>query len=119
MAAKLDIHGVHFEVDENLQKYITKKINKLDKYLSPETKGSAHAEIFLSETKARSGKVCECEVVYHLPKDNIRVKEGTINIYAAVDIVEEKLKQSLKKYKDLHHGGRKQRHLMDRLHFQF
>lgn len=115
----LDIHGVHFEVDESLKKYIAKKINKLDKYIPGDARESSRVEIYLKESKTNSGKQCECEAVFHLPKESIRIKDGTINMYAAVDIVEEKLKQALKKYKDLHHNGRKERHILGRVRFQF
>jgi ribosome-associated translation inhibitor RaiA len=36
-------------------------------------------------------------------------------MYAAIDIVEAKLKQQLRKYKDLHHGGTMHRRLFARL----
>lgn len=115
----LDIHGVHFNLDDSLKKYITKKVNKLDKYLTPGIEVSAHVDVYLKENKTKNGKQCECEVVYQLPKETIRIKDATINMYAAVDIVEEKLKLSLKKYKDTHYSSHKQRHLLARLKFQF
>ena len=114
MVQKLDIHGVHTEIEDGLKKYITRKINKLEKYVAPKSRDSIHVEVYIEETRTHGDKQCECEVVFHLPKDNIRVREGTVNMYAAVDIVEEKLKQSLKRYKDLHDSGRKQRHLLSR-----
>jgi ribosomal subunit interface protein len=117
--ARLEIHGVHFDVDDNLKKYIIKKITKLNKYLPPETRESFHVEVYISESKSKGGKLCNCEVVYHLPKEKLRINEGTVNIYAAVDIVEEKSKQALIKYKELHEGGRKDRSLLRRLKFQF
>lgn len=118
MVQKLDIHGIHYKLDENLKKYITKKINKLEKYVSPEARESVHVEVYVNELKTSTGKQCECEVIFHLPKETLRVKDSTINMYAAVDIVEEKLKQSLKKIKDLHDMGKKERHALSRSHFQ-
>ena len=114
MVYKLDIHGVHTDIDEGLKRYITKKINKLERYIPSRARESAHVEVYIEETKTHGDKQCECEVVYHLPKDIIRVREGTVNMYAAVDIVEAKLKQSLKRYKDMHNPGKKQRRLFNR-----
>ena len=94
-------------------------MSRLNKYIPSKVRSSAHAEVYLTETKTHGGKQCECEVVVHLPKESIRIKESTINMFAAVDIVEEKLKLALKKYKDLHQGGRKERHLLGRVRFQF
>jgi ribosome-associated translation inhibitor RaiA len=50
----------------------------------------------------------------HLPKDTLKVQETTMNMYAAVDIVEAKLKNQLKKYKDLHNSSRFRRHVIAR-----
>ena len=118
MVQKLEIHGVHTDIEEGLKKYITKKINKLEKYISPRSRQSAHFEVYIEETRTHGNKQCECEVIIHLPKETIRVREGTVNMFAAVDIVEEKLKLSLKKYKETHDLGRKQRHLLNRFEQQ-
>lgn len=105
----LDIHGVHVSLDDALKRYITKKINKLEKYVPSAFRESMHVEVYVEETKTHGAKQCECEVVAHLPKEIIRIREGTINMYAAVDIVEEKLKQSLLRYKEIH-GIKQVRH---------
>jgi ribosome-associated translation inhibitor RaiA len=56
-----------------------------------------------------------CEVTLYLPKETINVKESTINIYAAIDIVEAKLKHRIQKYKELHESPKLSRHLMGKL----
>lgn len=100
MIERLDISGVHFEVDERLQKYVTKKIGKLDSYMSRHVRKSVHAEVKLIGAKAKDKKEALCEVVLHLPHDIITVKESTTNMFASVDVVETKLKNQLKKYKE-------------------
>lgn len=102
MINKLEINGVHFEVEPKLKAYITKKIGRLDNYMSRQVRESAHVEVFLKERTLKGKKECQCEVVMHLPHDTITIKEATINMFAAVDIVEVKLKNQLKKYKDMH-----------------
>lgn len=99
---KLEITGVHMDLDAKIQKYVTAKLNKLEKYLPRHARESAHAEVFLKERKIKTRKECTCEVVLHLPKETIRTEETTMNMYAAVDIVEAKLKNQLKKYKETH-----------------
>ncbi|HEX7633004.1 MAG TPA: ribosome-associated translation inhibitor RaiA [Candidatus Saccharimonadales bacterium] len=118
MLQKFEIRGVHATVNDSLRKYVTKKIGGLDKYLSKHSKQSAHAEVHLKEGKTKNNNHCTCEVTLHLPHQNIVIKESALNMYAAVDIVETKLKQQLQKYKDLHHGGKMQRHLFGRLRRQ-
>lgn len=102
MIQKLEINGVHTVLTEDLKKYITAKIGKLDRYMPKHARESAHAEIFVKEKMIKAKKECHCEVVLHLPGENIRVAEDTINMFAAVDIVEAKLRNQVKKYKELH-----------------
>lgn len=116
MLQKFEIQGVHYDIDDNLRKYVTKKIGGLDKYLSKHNRASAHAEVHLKEAKAKNNANCSCEVTMHLPGETINVTERALNMYAAVDIMEAKLKQQLKKYKDLHGNGKLHRRLAARFH---
>ena len=115
MIQKLEITGVHVKVDKKLHDYAEKKIGKLDHYISRKVRDAAHAEIFLKEVMIKKKKECTCEVILRLPKDTIKVQETTMNMFAAIDIVEAKLKNQLKKYKDLHAGPRIHRRLISRL----
>lgn len=121
MITKMEINGVHTKVSDDLRKYVTKKIGHLDRFMSRHVRESAHAEVMIKESKAKDKKQHTCEVILYLPKETITTKETTMNIFAAVDIVETKLKNQLKKYKDKHNektavhrlikkiGSRKQR----------
>lgn len=115
MFQKFEIRAVHMTADNNLKKYVTKKIGHLDRYLSKHNQASAHAEISLKESKAKDKRQCTCEVTLYLPKETINVRETTINMYASVDIVEAKLKLQLKKYKDTHNISRLHRRFLARL----
>lgn len=115
MLQKFEIQGVHTTVDDRLRAYVTKKIGGLDRYLSRHSRQSAHAEVHLKESKKKDNNHCACEVTLHLPHQSIVIKERALNMYAAVDIVEAKLKQQLKRYKDLHGNGKLHRHLFGRL----
>jgi ribosomal subunit interface protein len=99
---RLTVNSVHSSIDEDLKKYVGKKIGKLDKYIPRKMRGSAHAQIFLKEFKVKNKKQCTCEVIMFLPHEEFVTKETTMNIFAAVDIVEAKLKNQLRKYKDTH-----------------
>lgn len=102
MIQKLEISGVHMTVGSDLRKYALKKIGKLDKYVPRQARESVHAEIKLKERNAKDKNERICEVILHLPKEVITITETTINMFAAIDIVEEKLKARLRKYKELH-----------------
>ena len=81
-------------------KYVKKKIAKLDSYMPKHARKSAHAEVRLKESKSKDKKTSTCEVTLHVPNEQIMATESTVNMYAAIDIVEEKLKTQLRKYKD-------------------
>lgn len=115
MIQKLEITGVHMDVDKKLHDYVIKKIGKLDHYMPKRARESAHAEVFLKEAKIKQKKECICEVVLYLPKGNITTKESTMNIYAAVDIVETKLKNQIKKYKETHGSQRIHRRVLNKI----
>lgn len=102
MIEKLEISTQHTTLTPELKKYIEKKIGKLDRYVSRHARQSVHAEVKLKESKAKNKQQCTCGVILYLPKEVLDASETTINMFAAVDIVETKLKQQLKKYKDIH-----------------
>lgn len=114
MFKRFEINAVHAKVDDRLKKYVQRKIGNLDKYVSRHARESAHAEVHLKDVKTKDKKHAVCEVTLHLPHKNIVVKESALNMYAAVDIVEAKLKQQLQKYKDTHANGKLHRRLMGR-----
>ncbi len=102
MIENLIVNGVHLTVDDDLMKYVQKKISNLDKYMSKHVRESVHAEVWLKESNAKDKKRLTCEVKMTLPKEIIVTKESTLNIYAAIDIVEAKLKNQILRYKSLH-----------------
>lgn len=115
MIKKIEINGVHMDVEKKLHDYVMKKIGKLDKYLPRHARESAHAEVFLKESLSKKKRQLACKVVLELPKEVIIVEEATMNIYAAVDIVEAKLKNRIKKYKEMHSSLRVHRRVLSRL----
>lgn len=108
MISHIDITGIHYEVSDELKKYVSKKIGKLDRFVPRHARKTIKADVRLIERKTKTDRN-KCEVVIHLPEQQIAAKEATINMFAAVDIVETKLKSQLKKYKGTH-GGDKQDH---------
>ncbi|HSX29124.1 MAG TPA: ribosome-associated translation inhibitor RaiA [Candidatus Saccharimonadales bacterium] len=115
MVQKLEIDGVHMDVGKDIKRYVHKKIGRLDKYIPRAVRGSAHLEVKLKEGKAKTKQTRTCEVILHLPHDTITISETTINMFAAVDIVEEKLKNQLHRYKQLHANPALHRRLLAKL----
>ena len=107
MIKRIDISTVHADMPKALQRYVTKRLSLLDKYVPKHARGSVHIEVILKEATIKQRKECTCEAIMYLPGDTIAAKETTMNMYAAVDIVQEKLKVQLKKYKEQHDSPRK------------
>ena len=108
MIKKLEISGIHAKIDKKLRDYVTEKIGLVDKYLPRSARESAHTEVKLIGEKIKTRQVYICEVILYLPHGVITSKENAGSFEEAVDLVEDKLKNQLKKYKDRH--GRKRLH---------
>ena len=98
-----------YEIDADLNKYIQKKIGKLDRHLKRQERDSARADVKLKESTGKGGKKCTCEVILHIPGTKLTAAESTVNMYAAVDIVEQKLQNQLKKNKEKKSGNTNKR----------
>lgn len=90
---KYNIRGNKIEVTEAINDYIQNKISKLEKYL--EDNKDMEAKVIIS-TKGKNQKV---EVTIWSGKYNIRAEETSKDLYAAIDLVVDKLERQLKKYR--------------------
>lgn len=108
MIKKLEISSVRTNVTPELEKYINKKIGKLDRFLSRHARKTAHAKVVLTESKGKTRTLC-CEVTLHIPGKVLNAKEDTSNMYSSIDIVETKLINQLRKYKEMHSTSRSKR----------
>ena len=115
MIQNIDIRGIKVELDDKLRDYIQKKIGRLDRFVSRHDRQSLHAEVVLEEQTTKGKKQYQCEVIFRLPHETVVSKESTINIYAAIDIVEAKLQNQLRKHKETHGNPRLHRRLVSRL----
>jgi putative sigma-54 modulation protein len=104
MITKIDIAAPQksYTVTAELEKYIAKKVGKLDKHMKRQNREGARAEVKLKESTGKGGKKCSCEVILHTPDFKLTAEESTVNMFAAVDIVENKLQKQLKRYKEKH-----------------
>lgn len=109
MISNITITGIHYDVNDKLEKYVRNKIGRLDRYMPRSARRSIRAEVRLQEDKGKRRDKYEVEVVLHVKNGLLTAKESTLNMYAAVDIVEAKLKNQLRKHKEKHLSHRKER----------
>ena len=106
MVSQIEISGIHYDVSDELKKYISKKLGRLDRFIPRHARKTLKIDVKLTERKTKSDRN-QCEIIVHLPDQKLTAKEATINMFAAIDIVEAKIRSQLKKYKELHGGDHK------------
>ncbi|HRJ06573.1 MAG TPA: ribosome-associated translation inhibitor RaiA [Candidatus Saccharibacteria bacterium] len=104
MIQSIAITGVKYDVDDTTKKYVVRKIGRLDKYLPRHARKSVKAEVKLKQVNRDHGEKYEAEIILHVPDKQLTAKDSTMNMLAAVDIVEAKIINQLRKYKELHVG---------------
>jgi putative sigma-54 modulation protein len=104
MAFQVEITGRNMEVTDRLNDYVTKKVSKLDRYLS----GIEEAHIDLAYIKsARSASDRQVAQVTVRGKGFIlRSEERADDIFEALDTALEKMQRRIERYKGKHHRGR-------------
>ncbi len=90
---KLNIHGNKIKVTDPIKTYLEEKIGRLDKYLDKSEEVSANIRIRLS------GPSQVVEVTIPLKKIIIRAEERHQDLYAAIDLVSDKLERQIRKNK--------------------
>lgn len=108
MISNITMTSRKYELDERTKKYVSKKIGALDRYLPRHARKSVSADVKLSQIDGKNGNKYEVEVIMKIPEKTVTAKDSTLNMMAAVDIVEAKLATQLRKYKQtkVAHVGR-------------
>ncbi|MGI9028188.1 MAG: ribosome hibernation-promoting factor, HPF/YfiA family [Candidatus Saccharimonadales bacterium] len=114
MINNLRISGIHTKVTDDMHIYVDKKIGGLHKYLPRASRESAQVDIKLKEAKSKDKRQYECEVIMKLPKSRITAHRKSSSMLAAIDEVEDNLKNQLKRYKNTHDPSHLQRHVIAR-----
>lgn len=99
MIETIDITGDNYEVNAITEKYILKRIGRLDRYLPSHARKSALADVKLKEVNRDHGNKYEAEIILRVPDKVMLAKDSTVNMLAAIDIVEAKIVNQLRRYK--------------------
>lgn len=100
MIASIDITGIKYNVSDKTERYVLDKVGKLDRYVPMHARKTMTADVKLRQVNRDHGNKYEAEVIMHVPDKVITAKDTTMNMMAAIDIVEAKLIAQLRKYKD-------------------
>lgn len=109
MIAAIDITGIKYDIDETTRKYVLRKLGRLDRYLPRHARKSVTVDVRLRQIDADHGNKYEAEIVLNVPDKRMTARDSTVNMLAAVDIVEAKIVTQLHKYKEatIPHVGRR------------
>lgn len=99
MITSIELSGVGYEIDERTKRYALKKVGRLDKFLPRHARESVSAEIKLRQVNKGHGNKYQAEIILIVPDKLLTAKDSTINMIAAIDIVEAKIVNQLKRYK--------------------
>ncbi len=88
---RIKITGRNIELTEGLKTAVENKLNKLEKYFTPET----DVHVTLSVEKERQ----KVEVTIPMKGNYIRSEQVSNDMYVSIDLVEEVIERQLKKYR--------------------
>ena len=119
MISQIKVSGIAYEVDEATRKYAIKRIGRLDSYLPRHARKTVSAGVKLEQVNHDHGNKYEVEVIISIPNSLITAKDSTNNIFAAIDIVEAKIKAQLRDYKEANIAHIGKRRIMSRFKQSF
>jgi putative sigma-54 modulation protein len=114
MISQIKVSGIAYEVDDATRKYAIKRIGRLDSYIPRHARKSLSVEIKLEQVNHDHGNKYEAEVIFNIPGGLITAKDSTSNIFAAIDIVEAKIRAQLHDYKETNIAHIGKRRMMSR-----
>ncbi|MDP4085185.1 MAG: ribosome-associated translation inhibitor RaiA [Bacillota bacterium] len=91
---KYNVRGENIEVTPAIREYVEKKISKLERYFSETPEGNVNVNLRFNQDK--TSKV---EVTIPLLQLVLRAEETNDDMYAAIDLITDKLERQIKKHK--------------------
>lgn len=90
---KIIISGKKLELTDGIRTAIEDKLGKLERYLNPET------EVKVTVSAKKATQKIEVTII-PISGPIIRAEDGEENLYAAIDVVYDKLKKQIRRYKN-------------------
>ena len=100
MIEKIDISGSNYKIGESFQKYTTKHLGKLDRYLPRGSKKDVVLKVVVTEINKEHNNKYEISAAMEIPGGKvIAAKDECSNIFAGIDIIEAKLMGQIRRFK--------------------
>lgn len=88
-----NIRGNKLEVTEAIREYVIKKVSKLERYFDTTPTSDVNVRLSVYNNDQR------IEVTIPMPQIVLRAEEHHVDLYAAIDLVVDKLERQIRKYK--------------------
>ncbi|MEK4908990.1 ribosome hibernation-promoting factor, HPF/YfiA family [Niallia sp. FSL M8-0099] len=89
-----NIRGENIEVTPAIREYVEKKISKLERYFSESPDAQVNVNL-----KTYNDKTSKVEVTIPMSQLLLRAEEDHIDMYAAIDLISDKLERQIRKHK--------------------
>jgi putative sigma-54 modulation protein len=104
MAVEVDIYGRNMEVSDRIFDYVTKKVSKLDRYLSDID--DARVDLAYSKAARNAADRHVAQITIRGKGFILRSEERADDIYAALDTAVDKMQRQMQRYKGKRNRGR-------------
>lgn len=91
---KYNVRGENIEVTPALREYVEKKLSKLNRYFNTTPNANVHVNL-----KTYTDKRAKVEVTIPMPNLVLRAEEVNNDMYAAIDLITDKLERQIRKHK--------------------
>lgn len=95
----VEISGTNYDITDREQNYITKKCEKLIDYIPRRGRESAFAAVRVTMINQKNDNKYQIDATLTLPDKTLSASDTAPNALAAIDIVEEKLRGQIRRYK--------------------
>ncbi|WP_078543862.1 ribosome hibernation-promoting factor, HPF/YfiA family [Litchfieldia alkalitelluris] len=89
-----NVRGENIEVTPALREYVEKKLSKLERYFDGTPNANVHVNL-----KVYNDKQQKIEVTIPMTQLVLRAEESNLDMYAAIDLVVDKLERQIRKHK--------------------
>lgn len=97
---QIQLTGRKYEIDKELKKYVNRKLGKLDKYLPRQHKAMGMSVEIFRDPSGKEDNRYKVKAILEVAGPDLVAETATINPHSAIDIVEQKLRLQIKRYKD-------------------
>lgn len=91
------ITGIHLDTTEAIKNYVEEKVGKIGKYLENISTVKVNLEVLKTKSE---GEIHKAKAIIHAAGHDIIIDSEDKNLYAAIDILADKLERQVRKLKE-------------------